>query len=417
MLLIALSPVRCAARIPYSRKVPFLVKRLNRCGKSDYEKALATYTWVARNIRYDTRALWDTSYFATTDPEGVLKKRKTVCEGYANLMVHLLRKMGIVAYVIVGTAKNYSDLKHPINAGGHAWVVFYSEAKGRWVLADPTWGSGYVSKDSRRFYPHFDLFYYDVSPKALIYTHYAEKIRWSRMDDLIPNLKAYRIWKGREITKEQFLAMPCPSERFIKKGFVFLGPDSSVLSPNFFGRYDLEMRGPKGYVFYVKPLGKRLRQPLHYLWVDTLPSDTLTYRIHILWPDTGLYVVEVWMKDLKTKREDLAFTKYFSSRTSYWIQDMDYPYGEGFVKVYDRFYRMGAYLYGPINGYFLKGDTATLQLKVPGAKKVWAVSGGRRFPIRREKGDVFKGKFKAIGRSVTVWADGRLLLRYSVLER
>ncbi len=417
MLLIALSPVGCASRIPYTRNPNLLARRLDRCGRDDYEKALATYTWVAKNIRYDTRALWDPSYLATVHPKGVLKKRKTVCEGYSRLMVYLLRRMGVVAYAVYGTAKNYSDLKHPIEADAHAWVIFYSKTKGRWVLADPTWGAGYVSKDNRRFYPHLDLFYYDVSPEVLIYTHYAKGLLGEAADTPVPDLRPYRMWNGREISEEQFLAMPRPSREFTKRGFVFLGPDSSVLRPDFFGRYDLEMRGPRGYVFYVKVLGKRRRQPLHYLWVDTLPSDTITYRIHILWPDTGLYVIEVWMKNLKTEDEDIAFTKYFKSRTSYWIQDIDYPYGEGFVRVYERFYEMGAYLYEPINGYFWEGDMVTLHLKVPGAKRVWAVSGGKRFPVKREEGDVFKGRFKALSRSITVWADGKLLLKYTVVQR
>ncbi|NPB04068.1 MAG: transglutaminase domain-containing protein [Thermotogae bacterium] len=417
MFLIALSPVKCVTYFPYTRNFNILIKKLDRCGKDDYEKALATYTWIARNIRYDTRYLWDPSYLPVVSPDEVLKKRKTVCEGYARLMTYLLRRMGIVAYTIAGVAKNHSDLKHPIDIGGHAWVIFYSRIKGKWVLADPTWGAGYVSENEKRFHPRFDLFYYDISPEAIIYTHYAEGIRGGNGDSLMPNLGTYRMWRGKEITKEQFLAMPRPSEEFLERGFIFLGPDSSVLSSNFFGRYDLEMRGPKGYVFYVKVLGKQRRQPLYYLWMDTLFSDTITYRIHILWPDTGLYVIEVWMRNLKTNNEKIAFTKHFNSLAHYWIQGIEYPYGEGFVKVYDRFYRMGAYLYGPINGYFLRGDTSTLLIKVPGARRVWVVSGGKRFPIEREKGDVFKGVFKALGKSITVWADGKLLLKYTVVER
>lgn len=100
----------------------------------DYEKAAAIYKWVIANIAYD----WDyldayrkgkaASYPVVVEPEEVLEKKITVCDGYSKLTAALLQAQGIPAAYILGTG----------NGEDHAWNAVY--VNGEWILVDSTWG-------------------------------------------------------------------------------------------------------------------------------------------------------------------------------------------------------------------------------------------------------------------------------------
>jgi hypothetical protein len=71
------------------------------------------------------------------------------CCAYSRLMVALCRAAGTPARMIIGAIlpDNYFPIPHRDAAGipgaGHAWVEYYSQ--GKWYLADPSWGKGYLS--------------------------------------------------------------------------------------------------------------------------------------------------------------------------------------------------------------------------------------------------------------------------------
>lgn len=135
--------------------------------QDDLELARAIFIWLTDNIAYDTEA-----YFAGTGavyaPESVLRKRKSVCEGYARLYKAIGEAAGLVVEQVTGYAKGYGYATgSPIRGTNHAWnrVLIGEE----WLLIDATWGAGSVN--GRTFVRRFNEFYFGPNPKALIFSH------------------------------------------------------------------------------------------------------------------------------------------------------------------------------------------------------------------------------------------------------
>ena len=101
--------------------------------KTDTEKADAIGRWISGNICYDV----NTSAYASD----TFYRREGNCLSYANLMMFLLRSLGIPAVVGDGWR---GDMKTStvdlFNYEGHAWIFVL--LNGEWVLYDPLWISG-----------------------------------------------------------------------------------------------------------------------------------------------------------------------------------------------------------------------------------------------------------------------------------
>jgi len=109
--------------------------------KTDYEKAKAIHIWVATNIWYDNdlaRALRDendetVTYtrkgdFVPIESEtalSVLRNKRGICVGYANLTVTLLRAVEIPSTIASSSV--------------HEW--YHAFVDGKWIIGDSTWDS------------------------------------------------------------------------------------------------------------------------------------------------------------------------------------------------------------------------------------------------------------------------------------
>jgi transglutaminase/protease-like cytokinesis protein 3 len=86
-----------------------------------------------------------------------LQRKKGVCQDYVFLSLALLRAAGIPSRFVEGTAGGQA----------HAWVE--SKLGNRWIIMDPTWGSGYIM--GGEFVKKFDDSYFNPSIKKLSKTH------------------------------------------------------------------------------------------------------------------------------------------------------------------------------------------------------------------------------------------------------
>lgn len=124
---------------------------------TEYEKAKAIYEYTAKNVSYDVDKLknvgneWDDSALKT------LELKSGVCVDYAYLAAALSRAVGLETRYIVGTAGSAFD---PEN---HAWVEV--KADGKWIMMDPTWGSGYI--EHNKFVPAYTEDYFNPKPDKL----------------------------------------------------------------------------------------------------------------------------------------------------------------------------------------------------------------------------------------------------------
>jgi hypothetical protein len=152
-----------------------LARYLRKSGKTDEEKARAFYRWITDRISYDVAAFRSRRH-GDQSAEAVLRKRKAVCTGYANLFVDLCTRSGLKAGKISGYSKGfgYTPGQKVVNGEKHAWNVV--RIKGKWKFIESTWGAGAVNNG--QFVKRFSEFYWCTPPERLIYTHFPLDRSW-----------------------------------------------------------------------------------------------------------------------------------------------------------------------------------------------------------------------------------------------
>lgn len=174
-----LSATENAAEIEYTlSELSRIAAEVTAYAGSDYEKARLLCGWVADNIYYDMDAFSSSVTNQTIALYNVLKTRRTVCAGFANLYAALLEAVGIRAVNIKGCVITNEEVVYENLAEGgenHEWCAFYYEAERRWVLADACWNTGnkYIKGEYIRTIPHEK--YFDIAPLAFSLNHRADK--------------------------------------------------------------------------------------------------------------------------------------------------------------------------------------------------------------------------------------------------
>lgn len=102
----------------FYKRAKSLLKNLKVRGHSDRAKAKIIFRWMYKNIKYDY------SYKNYT-PQDALLKKKSVCQGYAELYSYLLRMSGVKATVV--------------ESSDHAWTLVKIGKK--WYHNDVTWAA------------------------------------------------------------------------------------------------------------------------------------------------------------------------------------------------------------------------------------------------------------------------------------
>lgn len=114
-----------------------LIDHLTLTGKTDYERLTAIYSWICRNVTYDSINLNDGDYTLKYTAYAALVNKTAVCQGYAVLLYRLALMAGIEARVVTGTANN----------GGHAWNIV--KLDGKWYHVDATWDATWGAAQER----------------------------------------------------------------------------------------------------------------------------------------------------------------------------------------------------------------------------------------------------------------------------
>jgi hypothetical protein len=153
-----------------------LGRHLGSIGRNDRERARAIFRWITSRVAYDAEGLAN-KRIEDTRAEGVLKSRKTICDGYANLFEKLGKFAGLEVVKIPGHAKpndftpGDSFRKDSIT---HAWNAV--KIDGTWRLVDSTWGAGAVN--GGRFVPRLNEYYFLTPASQLAFSHFPKEARW-----------------------------------------------------------------------------------------------------------------------------------------------------------------------------------------------------------------------------------------------
>lgn len=129
-----------------TRKSPELLSNyLTANCTSDRQKVDSIYAWVINNIDYDYDAIQSGKPLIAESAETVLKRKKTICNGYVELLLSMLDVQGIKAERIEGYTRDYDPgVPYILVDADHAWIAI--QLDGTWKLADPTWDAGYIGR-------------------------------------------------------------------------------------------------------------------------------------------------------------------------------------------------------------------------------------------------------------------------------
>lgn len=145
-----------------------------------YTKLFLLHKWVAENIYYDYDAYYTGSYrYGSSDSENVLESRRSVCEGYSNLLRDLILAQGIpcmkVTTYALGVSSYYdsfaiSGSEADTNDSNHAHVEAWVDD--RWVIMDATWDSNnkYQYETYNTKAPN-GFTYFDITQEAISLDH------------------------------------------------------------------------------------------------------------------------------------------------------------------------------------------------------------------------------------------------------
>jgi transglutaminase-like putative cysteine protease len=164
-----------------------LARWLTQPFKTQPEKLRAIYRWITEHIEYDVQAYHE-NRSSTEDPQQVLSKHVSACEGYSNLFGELALHAGIKNMrKIDGYVK---DARHQngeaFDKSNHAWNAV--QIDGEWLLIDSTWGAGYDAGD--RYVKRFEPLYFLIRPEELRYSHFAQQPA-QRFHDKINSISAF----------------------------------------------------------------------------------------------------------------------------------------------------------------------------------------------------------------------------------
>lgn len=157
--------------------------------KHPEDQLKAAFYWIATNIDYAVEdlnrdLLYESNQALIND---ALRKKRGVCQAFAEIFNELAIKLGFDSYVISGYSRQNEQV---ITSSGHAWnAVKINE---NWYLFDPTWAAGYFqingshSKLNKSNYvKKFSPEYYKVDPSEFIKTHMPFDPIWQLSENVI----------------------------------------------------------------------------------------------------------------------------------------------------------------------------------------------------------------------------------------
>ena len=208
-----------------------IANQINKDFDTDVEKVRAIYTWLALNIKYDLKALYNGQTainFSYTDQQDLQRKlaainthtinktlstKKAVCEGYAQTFKRISELLDIPCLFIGGYSKtDINDIGNIPNQGNHAWNAV--RINNKWYLIDVTWGAGYTN--GNKWMPNFNDYYFFTNADEFLLSHLPTE----------PDLS----FTGKKISKKAFYNTPIYSKNFFKNKLQLLSPLNGILS-------------------------------------------------------------------------------------------------------------------------------------------------------------------------------------------
>lgn len=343
--------------------VATLAVYLAQPARTEVEKTRVIYRWMAENIAYDTQGLFS-GQVGDNSADAVLRSRRSVCAGYADLFTALARAMGLEAVAISGYAKGYGYAVGETvgdGAANHAWNAV--KCDGQWRLLDPTWGAGHLNAQ-RDYVRQVNEHYFLTPPGELIYDHFPADPRWQLLDP--------------PVTRETFLGFARLRPAFFLNGLQLDSHPNGLIAVH--DRLRLTLRAAPGVAVTADVC--RDEQSLG-LPLTLAQRDGDRYVIDAVFPRAGRYTLRLFAAAAGVATLDWAL----DYRVEVDAGDAAWP---GFPTVYGKFHAAGARVAAPLARVLAAGRAEPFDLTVPGALEVAVLCGTEWTPLTRQD-DRFTG--------------------------
>ena len=330
------------------RQLGPLVGALTSGARDEFHKVKILHDWIAETIAYDVD-----SYFsgarAETSVSATLRRRKSVCYGYAALFAQMCSLAEIPCQKISGFGRGYgfaAGRAGDPSQTNHAWNAV--QIGGRWHLVDVTWDAGHV--EERAFQKKYASTYLFMPPQEFIYTHLPEDPDRQLLD--------------APLSREQFADLPYLLGRFFDAGLrlatrlrrVTAAGESvqfAVVVPS-----DVELMAK-----LITPDGKEIERR------TLVQSDGGQCRVLVTFPGAGRHTVQLFSR----RRGETGLL--------WMVASLDFTPSAGTVRTFPKTYvtlnKMHGYLESPLYVPLPTGRPVTFKVRLEGTGDVQLAIGDR----------------------------------------
>ncbi|WP_299315058.1 transglutaminase domain-containing protein [uncultured Aquimarina sp.] len=179
--------------------LPILAYQLTNTLPSDAEKFRAIYKWVCQNIKGDNTQFtivnkkrkklqhdsisflrWNHEYKKTVFKK-LLKRKKTMCTGYAYLIKELCFLANIQCEIVDGYGRSVTSNIKELEMANHSWNAV--QLNDKWYLCDATWASGYLN-EYNTFVTAYNDGYFLTDPVLFGKNHFPLEQKWLLNDNV-----------------------------------------------------------------------------------------------------------------------------------------------------------------------------------------------------------------------------------------
>ncbi len=217
--------------------LPQLSYNLTYALKTEAEQFRTIYKWVCENIANDynlykkndskrQRFKNDSVKFKAWNNEfrkqlfdKLLKKKRTICTGYAYLVRELSRLADIECEIVQGYGRVSTTDIDKLDIPNHSWNAV--KLNNNWYLCDPTWASGIPNPESNRFEFKYNDGFFLANPELFAINHFPVDSKWWLLDKDIPTFEMFLaspVLYGNAYKNLNTITTPKTMHHDIKKG-------------------------------------------------------------------------------------------------------------------------------------------------------------------------------------------------------
>ncbi|BAO76028.1 transglutaminase domain-containing protein [Winogradskyella sp. PG-2] len=216
--------------------LPDLSYKLTSNLNTDADRFRAIYRWVCANIANDyglylknkhkrQRFKDDSLKFKTWNRDfrralfkKLLKRKRTICTGYAYLVKKLAQLSNIECEIVQGYGRvSTTDIEN-LDLPNHSWNAVKLDNK--WYLCDPTWASGTPDPATNHFSFNYNNGFFLTQPELFAVNHFPIDKKWWLLEEDIPSFEsflAYPIIYGKAYKTLSLHEFPKRMHHTIKK--------------------------------------------------------------------------------------------------------------------------------------------------------------------------------------------------------